>query len=445
MMQDCRINDPVSNVEYNNSCPRSTYILGLDSSVGTYITDYVAAAVCIYFAEIFRRISGKSRRLIPDDCYLESPRKNSLQKRCHEELVFWARLHSNTVWSIANALTGSLVACALMHLLAGLAHHLINQVNRTKLQYDPSQEVIPTEFAFLVVQVLPIYFLWQVAKLFASTFALFFVLTAFYIMLSKANQNQDIFPKNTETSNAEEFDDFHVIPSFGKRVFVLVKKHERNLEILLLVALCTFCLFHICVAGSATIQLTYSMKNISTYRDIEEIWTLETMTYIIAACLSIYMILSIVLLIDQVQMRKLNNGFGAGPETSRHELLGSFTDESTAEVSSLDSSRRLRSSTVNDVRDIHRINSCKQNICVTRCIGIATMIVAGLIQYFLSFRCGLSTAKDVKCPLPQDFNHNALYHLLFLFGIFIVCLAEYRNFVRESQVIKQVTTILRSR
>lgn len=169
------------------------------------------------------------------------------------------------------------------------------------------------------------------------------------------------------------------------------------------------------------------------------------MTYIIAACLFIYMIISMLLSVDQVQMRKISYVIDSGSETSSRELLSSIVGENIPEETNLDDSRGQTSSTVNDVRDIHRINSSKQNICMTRCIGVAIMIVAGLIQYFLSFRCGLRTPKYVECPLPSEFNHNALYHLLFLFGITIVCFAEYRNFARESQVLKQVATILHLR
>lgn len=446
-MQDYLRGDQASNVEYINSCPKSTYLLGLDSSMGTYITDYIVAVVCIYFAEVFRRISRKSKELISDDYNEEEiKRKNSIQKRCYEELVFWAHSHQNTFRSVANAMTGSLVGCALMHLLAGLSHHLINHVEITNLQYGPLDELKPTEFSCLLVQVLPIYFLWQTAKLFASTFALFFVLTAFYIMLCKANQSQDIFPTIRETSISDDSqnDDFRD-SSFGRRGFLLLKKHERTLENVLFVGLCGFCLFHICVAASATIQLTLSMGKVSKYHEIEQIWTLETMTYIIAACLSIYMIISIVLSFDQLQMRKINNLIDSGPETSRHELLSSFTDESNTEETSLDNSRRHRSNTVNDVYDIRRINSNKVNIYLTRCIGTAIMIIAGFTQYFLSFRCGLCKPEDVECPLPTYFNHNALYHLLFLFGIVIVCFAERRNLAREAQVFRKVKEILRIR
>lgn len=65
---------------------------------------------------------------------------------------------------------------------------------------------------------------------------------------------------------------------------------------------------------------------------------------------------------------------------------------------------------------------------VVKALGAATMIGGNLIQLILAPKCGDAAYEEcfVNCPLPDPtvFNHNGLFHVVFLIGLMILAFGE---------------------
>ena len=63
-----------------------------------------------------------------------------------------------------------------------------------------------------------------------------------------------------------------------------------------------------------------------------------------------------------------------------------------------------------------------------KALGAATMIGGNLIQLILAPKCGDAAYEEcfVDCPLPNPmvFNHNGLFHVVFLIGLMILAFGE---------------------
>jgi len=73
-------------------------------------------------------------------------------------------------------------------------------------------------------------------------------------------------------------------------------------------------------------------------------------------------------------------------------------------------------------------NERKNSYLVLKVLGVVTMIVGPLLQVFLSPTCGHDAYETCfeDCPLPDPtvFNHNALFHVVYMFGLIILACVE---------------------
>jgi len=78
---------------------------------------------------------------------------------------------------------------------------------------------------------------------------------------------------------------------------------------------------------------------------------------------------------------------------------------------------------------IEAFASCRApKLNIMKAISGLIMIAGMLVQVLLSGTCGRGGYQDCfkDCPLPQEFNHNALFHVLYLIGVMGFGWAEYR-------------------
>jgi len=63
---------------------------------------------------------------------------------------------------------------------------------------------------------------------------------------------------------------------------------------------------------------------------------------------------------------------------------------------------------------------------VAKALGIVIQLAGGMVQFLLSSKCGPKAYEDCfeECPLHYNFNHNALFHVIFLVALLVLLVSE---------------------
>ncbi|XP_039267705.2 uncharacterized protein LOC120342790 [Styela clava] len=441
------INDSTSDIV---SYPRQ-----LDATFGTYFTNYLCGICCfiygllLYLPTIRLKVLKKSRgkKGIHHETRIDNVAKNQL---CN-------------IRKLVRSISASLITCGLMNVLSGFVHHHEQYVNpdlppctygsaKDPKQINETDMDCLDEYDALRPFLVPWFMIWQMANISGSIFAGFMLFNAFLTIICESanfSKTSTTFRVTTKFQNNL----YTASVFFGIFVLIQVVAHVWKAADYALGDLNSGTVSISTDGGSiVTHDKDYHIEIKSVEEKFKELWTLNIVIKSLAVSVLTYCVIVTTLCILHYKSPEFGNETTPSHSThtarcsantfgqdllqpSRNESLSTQSSNNEEQTNNIDSTNLSTSFEVfqHDIEMHARQNRIL--IPLLRCMSMWTIFFSGVTQLIFAARCGVDDGKD--CPLPKNFNHNAVFHTILTLGMTFWFFTEYVNYNQQAKFIRE--------
>nr|XP_039267718.1 uncharacterized protein LOC120342803 [Styela clava]XP_039267719.1 uncharacterized protein LOC120342803 [Styela clava] len=341
-----------------------SYVWGLDASFGTHVTNYIIVIPCLIYGYLMLTLYNSPTQ--PNE--LDNKDQHKCNKTVQGSLRNAIRLASSMAF----------ISCAGMSAIGGVIHQVVPSI-------DPltSSSIFLNDYAkdlhfwnVVRLHIYQWYAIWQIADILAVVFGCTMILLAYLTV--KLDQNSNL---RFLASNGNKFcnSDSYTLQMVDRKIGRSVHSFLTAIFLYTIWRLLKIYQYRQDIYCSRTNDEVVDIEEARYDKDKMDIWSTVEAGAVFAGSTFLYATVMLYLLHKSY---KYDKGTGEAIYSPNQYLLKFF--------------------------------------------GSILVLIGGLIQIILSFSCGKNN--PIYCPLPIEFNHNAVYHVFLGLGVSLLFLADYSYF-----------------